>query len=166
MKNLRLGVFLFCIGLQLFLWLAPDTDFSNKIFYVNDVGETIGKKPFWEVALYFYILWLVLLFVVSRKQCFVLLLLWFIGGDFTENLYMYNLHIEAEQYPLQDLPRHLIESFHWHYLKGLDIQSQRGIYVERMLNMVIATMVFSLIGSSIVAGIKKGCAFLRRKIKA
>lgn len=44
MKNLRWIIFLFCIALQIFLWLAPDTDFVDGIFYVNDVGGTVGKS--------------------------------------------------------------------------------------------------------------------------
>ena len=86
----------------------------------------------------------------------------FFGIDFTENLYMYNLHINAEQYPLQELPKHLIESIYWHYLKGLN--TQPSIYVERILNFVIITTMLSLISYLIIYGMKKGFRFLLRKI--
>ena len=92
-----------------------------------------------------------------------LILLSFIGIDFTENLYMYNLHINAEQYPLQDLPKHLIESFYWYYLKGLN--TQPDVYIERILNFIIVATAVSLIIYLIIFGIKKGFRFLFRKIK-
>ena len=162
MKNLRWTIFLFCIVLQTFLWLAPDTDFVNGIFYVNAVGETIGKKPYWEIAWFLYLLWFSLLFILPQNKCIFLILLLFIGINCTENLYMYNLHINAEQYPLQDLPKHLIESFYWYYLKGLN--TQPSIYVERILNFVIITTMLSLISYLIIYGMKKGFRFLLRKI--
>ena len=162
MKNLRWIIFLFCIVLQTFLWLAPDTDFVNGIFYVNAVGETIGKKPYWEIAWFLYLLWFSLLFILPQNKCIFLILLLFIGINCTENLYMYNLHINAEQYPLQELPKHLIESIYWHYLKGLN--TQPSIYVERILNFVIITTMLSLISYLIIYGMKKGFRFLLRKI--
>ena len=163
MKNLRWIIFLFCIALQIFLWLAPDTDFVDGIFYVNDVGGTVGKKPYWEVPGFLYLLWFSLLFTLPRNKCIFLILLSFIGIDFTENLYMYNLHINAEQYPLQDLPKHLIESFYWYYLKGLN--TQPDVYIERILNFILVATVDSLIIYLIIFGIKKGFRFLFRKIK-
>ena len=163
MKNLRWIIFLFCVALQTFLWLAPDTDFVDGIFYVNDVGGTVGKKPYWEVPGYLYLLWFSLLFTLPRNKCILLILLSFIGIDCTENLYMYNLYINAEQYPLQELPKHLIESIYWYYLKGLD--TQPGIYVERILNFIIVATAVSLIIYLIILRMKKGFIFFIQKNK-
>ena len=77
MKNLRWIIFLFCIALQIFLWLAPDTDFVDEIFYVNDVGGTVGKKPYWEIAWFLYLLWFSLLFILPQNKCIFLILLLF-----------------------------------------------------------------------------------------
>lgn len=62
--------FFILYSITIFFWLAPDTDFVNGIFYVNDVGGTIGKKPYWEVPGFLYLLWFSLLFTLSRKNVF------------------------------------------------------------------------------------------------
>ena len=157
MKILQLGIFWFCIVFQIFLWLVPDTDFKNGIFYVQDVGG-IGRKTFWEVPSYLYLLWFAMLFALPRKKCFTLILLYFIGGFSTENLYLYNLHINAEEYPLQELPGHLINSFYWYFLAT-------DVYLGRILNSVIIITLFSFIYLFIIIGIKKGCMFLLKIIK-
>ena len=83
MKNLRWIIFLFCIALQIFLWLAPDTDFVDGIFYVNDVGGTVGKKAVLGSTRIFYIYYgSVLLFTLPRNKCIFLILLSFIGIEF------------------------------------------------------------------------------------
>ena len=66
-----------------------------------------------------------------------------------------------KQYPLQDLPKHLIESFYWYYLKGLN--TQPDVYIERILNFIIVATVVSLIIYLIIFGIKKDLDFYSEK---
>lgn len=160
MKFWEICIFVICIIYQVFLWLAPDTDFSAGVVYLTDVGSA-NKQ--WDVPLYMYLLWFVLLCTLSRGKCLFLIALSYIGMDFTENFYMYSLHINMEEFSLCTVPHYLAEAFKRYYINGL-YSDYPGIYVERILNTLIVLCLFTAMIYTVVFCLKNLYLFLWGKI--
>ena len=89
MKNLRWIIFLFCIVLQFFFWLAPDTDFVNGIFYVNDVGGDDYKVILLgSTSIFIFIMVQLIVYIVAKKMYFFNFIIFYWNRFYGKSIYV------------------------------------------------------------------------------